>query len=541
MLLICSILSAGIFSLALPSELVPWGSPLLGCLCLVPHFWALSKTRSYAHAAVLGAVFGGLSHSLSSYWLLFFHDFAVWTLAASAGGYMLLHALVAPILRYFSIGFEPSSLSSSKKSLNKYRPFLLAAAWTAWEWFKSIGFTGYPWGLVAYAVNNISFLTQIVDITGVYGLSFLLALCNTSIVEFIRTFKPQAQWLKTIPVAAASFIAFFILFAYFSLYGIYKLKNPTPTIDVIPMVLVQHNDNSWDNVHDTKMNAIMRAQQLTREGINKINQGEMGAEYSQPELIVWSESVLPYLFTETMTVYENEPRMDPFLPFLKEIKVPLLTGAPFLFDPKEQKISNSALLFVDSKIAYEYGKQHLVPFAEGIPFWEYSWMRSFIKNTFKISTWFPGEKATIMKLERMGKDPLYFGVPICFEDAFSQTCANFIRAGADMLINITNNSWSNTDSAEIQHLIAARFRSIESRRVLVRSSNSGATVVINAEGTILDSLPLFKEESLSILVPIQKSDTPTVYLCLGDWLPKLFLCILFLSVLLRFFHFRKNP
>jgi apolipoprotein N-acyltransferase len=115
--------------------------------------------------------------------------------------------------------------------------------------------------------------------------------------------------------------------------------------------------------------------------------------------------------------------------------------------------------------------------------------------------------------------PFRFGVPICFEDAFPDVCARFFRNGADILVNITNDSWSLTDSAETQHFVVARFRSIEFRRVLARATNAGVTAVVDAEGRTIASLPLFTEAVLPVEIPVQISPAPTTYFLLGDWFP----------------------
>ena len=135
-------------------------------------FYAICSAPSFRVAARLGAVFGGVSTALSSFWLMFFQGFSVWTYGGTILGYMGYNALLFPFL----LGFSRVSA--------RFRPFLLAVGWAMYEYFKSIGFLGYPWGLVAYPVGGILPLIQFVDITGVWGLSFLMALINALIAEY---------------------------------------------------------------------------------------------------------------------------------------------------------------------------------------------------------------------------------------------------------------------------------------------------------------------------------------------------------------------
>ena len=129
---------------------------------------------SFGFASLLGVVFGGVSTALSNFWLMFFQGFSVWTYGGTILGYVGFNALLFPFLRGFSrIG-------------GRFRPFLLASAWCVYEYFKSIGFLGYPWGLIAYPMGGFLPLVQFVDVTGVWGLSFLMALVNALVAEYAQ-------------------------------------------------------------------------------------------------------------------------------------------------------------------------------------------------------------------------------------------------------------------------------------------------------------------------------------------------------------------
>jgi len=94
-----------------------------------------------------------------------------------------------------------------------------------------------------------------------------------------------------------------------------------------------------------------------------------------------------------------------------------------------------------------------------------------------------------------------FGAPICFEDAYA-TCVANSRLGGDLLINLTDMSWSKTESAEVQQWASARFRAIEARKTLVRSTNGGVSCIVGPYGEVLDSMPLFVPASKFVHVPI---------------------------------------
>ena len=136
--------------------------------------------------------------------------------------------------------------------------------------------------------------------------------------------------------------------------------------------------------------------------------------------------------------------------------------------------------------------------------------------------WVPGAEATIFSLPLRSGGLLRFATPICFEDAFPDLNRRYVRAGADMLINLTNDAWSQTVSAETQHFVAAKLRAVENRRVLIRATNGGVTGAIDPWGRVIgDVAPLFTATSLRLQVPVYRPRTDTPYTRFGDYLPPL--------------------
>jgi apolipoprotein N-acyltransferase len=195
-----------------------------------------------------------------------------------------------------------------------------------------------------------------------------------------------------------------------------------------------------------------------------------------------------------------------------------LTGAPVIIDWANYEGTNSAILIdPQARLVDSYAKLHPVPFAEAIPFWDVKFFREFIQNVVGLASgWIMGSEYTIMKLPLRGA-AVSFGAPICFEDAFPDVCRQFYLRGADVLINLTNISWSRTISAEIQHWAAARFRAIESRHTLVRSTNGGVSCVVDPYGRNLVSLPLFESTARYVQVPVYDPGRMTPYIAYGDW------------------------
>jgi apolipoprotein N-acyltransferase len=242
------------------------------------------------------------------------------------------------------------------------------------------------------------------------------------------------------------------------------------------------------------------------------------------DLVVWGETIIPYAVRETQIArfIERFPRPVSLAAFLRETAAPLLAGAPFQAGG-EAGYQNAALLLApDGRLIGRYGKQQLVPFAERVPFWGWEAVRRFFEDNLGLTEgWTPGSGPAVLTVPLAGGGELRAAAPICFEDAFPDLCRRMVRAGAGILVNMTNVSWSRRKSAMVQMLVAARFRSIENGCVLVRATNGGVTAVIGPRGEISAQLPLFEPGFLRVEVPLYRDTGRTAYAMFGDLLPRL--------------------
>ena len=531
-----SMLSSALLALSLPNELFSWGNPALGLVALAPLFVALAHTESYREAYVAGAVFGGLAHGLSSYWLWFFKDFRFWTLGSTVLAYMFIYGFVAVYLR------------GAIKRGGLARPFVFALAWVVYEWGKSSGFMGYPWGLLAYSWNTVLPATQIAESTGVYGLSFALALVSATVGDIlcpppVALPSPADKGAERTPVGRLRFalpgrpagadsrflavgqlvVAVVLLAAVYS-YGLVALDRPRVERGSVKAVMVQQNVDSWSGAEADGL-AVSIA--LARKAI-----AEAGRS---PDVVLFSETTLRRPWNGFQRFFAKTPRGDPLAKFIADSGAYLFTGAPEILDYETYEATNSVILIdPDGKQVGSYAKMHPVPFAEAIPFWEYDAFRSFIQDVVGLeSGWVMGSERVVFDLPTKDAGVVRFSAPICFEDAFAYLCREFARDGAELLVNLTNDAWSKTESAEIQHFVAARFRAIELRRTLVRSTNGGVSAVVGPDGRVLDSLPLFESTAKFVDIPVYVGET-TPYLAYGDWFAAVLACILAAIALILF-------
>jgi apolipoprotein N-acyltransferase len=484
-----------------PQEGVFWGNAVLGLICIAPVFYAITRAPSFGFASLLGLLFGGVSTALSNYWLSFFQGYSVWTYGGTVLGYMGYNALLFPFLRGLT------------RLSPRYRPFLLAIGWCLYEYFKSVGFLGYPWGLVAYPVGSFLPLVQFVDITGIWGLSFLMALVNSLVAEYAlagRTLHFLRQGAFVVVLVAAALV-----------YGSIRMALPIPHQTTASLLLVQQNADPWNegqaNDDSLKVNI-----DLTAEGARQSSPA--------PDLAAWSESSVTSVYVENGN--RLTPPVNPLVPAVRRIGIPVLFGGIVILDRANQQAMNAAVLMSpQGTVVDTYGKMHPVPFAETIPFYEFAAVRRFFRNVVGIwNPWVNGERYTMFTVPLHAGGNLTFGTPICFEDAFGDLCRGYITRGADLMVNITNDSWSKTWSSEIQHFAVARFRAIENRRVLVRSTNGGLSAVIGPWGEIRSRMPFFQSTWRVVDVPVFRESGLTPYTRFGDWFPRL-LGVFLLAVL----------
>lgn len=540
-----AILSGFLLPLSLPNELFTWGNPALGLIAILPLYLSIRLSPGKGWAAFCMAIFGGMSHGISSYWLWFFHGFRYWTLGSTILAYIFVYSVLGLYI---------------KKAMDEgvmVRPLLFAMIWTVFEWGKSNGFLGYPWGLLPYSWNTVIPIIQVSELTGIYGLSFAMAWIGAALGEYFCQLlslpvpvpqgialvrrKPlfmvfdRARWAlfrdlpqKDAMVASLGHIALSgMLFAAIAAYGFMVMDRPRVADKEIHAVIVQQNQDVWGD-GGSEMDSLRASIRMAWELIEKSNR--------PVDIVLFSESSLKRDYDDNKAFYRQYPSGMSLLQMLEKGNVWLLTGAPEVLDYEKFEATNSAILLspAGEKTA-SYAKMHPVPFAEAIPFWENDKFRSFIQNTVGLdSGWVMGSERTIFQLPVQGGSMVRFAAPICFEDAFAYLCRRFVQDGAEVLLNLTNDAWSKTRSAEIQHFVVARFRAVELRRTLVRATNSGMSAVVHPDGRIHNDMPLFTETAELVEIPVYTSGQ-SPYLLLGDWFPFLLAFLLGLSSLIIVF------
>jgi apolipoprotein N-acyltransferase len=178
---------------------------------------------------------------------------------------------------------------------------------------------------------------------------------------------------------------------------------------------------------------------------------------------------------------------------------------------------NAAILFERGGIIDVYRKIHLVPFTEHFPYKKQLPFLYKLLEDMDTHFWRKGSRQLVFDT----KEGLRFSTPICFEDTFGYLSRGFVQGGAELIVNLSNDAWSRSLSAQMQHLSMAVFRSVENRRSMTRATASGQTCAIAPDGKILAMADPFTEAALSVSVPVITD--LTFYTEHGDFLPRIFI------------------
>lgn len=516
--------SAFVLAAAFPGFLTENGLGFLALIALIPVF-AIIRNTTWRCVWFYGFIFGLVYYFFFNYWLKGFHALAIVIAPVIKGGEMILLFL---------------ALKAVDEAFPRKGYILKGCIWAAYAYLAENWFAGYPYGNIVYALYPYRVLYQIADITGIWGIIYLMvfpqAYLSVWLLDYVHNEKIDVK--KRIKSSLIEIIIYVLLIVIVIVYGICSLSYWTDREgdSTLRVATVQHNHDSWKGGYRTYRNNFNNLKRYTTASLSE-----------NPDLIVWSETAfVPSIYWHTRydatgTAWEeiHDLTID-FVEYAESIGVPLLTGNPKSvlkdeteppYDEDGNKNSeeyNTVILFKDGEIAGEYIKQHLVPFTEHFPYkkqlpWLYNLLLSLDYNW-----WIPGDEATVFDL-----DGVKFSTPICYEDSFGVLNAEFVASGAEIIINMTNDNWSKKASAEWQHACIAAFRSVETRKSMVRGTNSGITCLIVPTGEIKDPMEPFTMGYHVYEVPVysQENYNNTFYVNHIDLFAHIFIWISRVSLL----------
>ena len=490
-----TIASGFLYALSSPSFVQTQGIPVLAWVCLVPLLVVLQSV-SLPAGIFYGTLAGVIQMMISNFWLGTFNLLT------------LQFVTVVTLLEY--VPFMAISLALLHRS--RALGFLVfPAAWTVFDCVRSQGFLGFPWGMLGTSQYTVIPLIQIASLAGVWGVTFVVTFANSVIAWYVSA-RLQAARKGWAPAAALAAV----LAASFG-WGAIRIwmdaaahaGGQNASGRSVRIALVQQDaDPRKDNYRDV-FDTLKRLTAL--------------ALPNRPDLVAWSETAfVPNIrrwSTEDPAKYELAALVRDFLVYQRGIGEWLLTGNDdyefALRDGVQERLDyNGSVLFSPTGERVEtYHKIHLVPFTEYFPFKkQLPWLYQFLLS-FDAYLWEPGDRRVVFH------HPLFtFSTPICFEDSFPNDVRLFVVEGAQVILNLSNDYWSLTDTEAMQHAANAVFRAVENGRPLARAAASGLTCVVDTLGRITARSPLYEQSVLVADVPLPGNGF-TLYTRWGDWFP----------------------
>ena len=368
-----------------------------------------------------------------------------------------------------------------------------AAAWVALEWVRGLGSLSFGWNGLGVALHGNLALIQIAQYTGVGGLSFLVAFTNLIVVITARRFLSESRSRRIRP--HWDFSANMALVAAVFAFGVRTVFAPADQACVpLRVAAVQAN--------------IPQNQKFDRDFIHVIQERYSAltevAMATRPQLLLWPEAATPG------SMFERE--IFPFVQgFAERGEINFLLGT-LDFDTARHDYNIAALFTEGGKTLQTYRKIHLVPFGEYIPFRRAFPPFEWIIGDLVPSDFTPGTEYTVMRLKAPS---INIAALVCFEDTLGDLTRRFVRRGAQLLVNITNDGWFLRSQGSEQHLANAVFRAVENRRPLVRAANTGVTAFIDPLGRVAnafrpDGTP-FAEGVLAQTIQVPPATAPQTF------------------------------
>lgn len=457
----------------------------------VPLFFALqnkSKGKAFLFSYLAGIVF----------WF----GIIYWLIHVTLIGLILLVAYLALYFGIFGL-----IISSTRSHVHTFtRLLFIPSVWVLLEYLRSYLFTGFGWAFLGYSQYLNLPIIQIANITGVWGVSFLVMMVNVLIYSVMR-YALCAMRKKEKKSLFFNYCLLPLLLLFLSLgYGFYKLRTThdarrgrTLKISVIQPNIPQSikwQESAKDEIWSQYLS-------LSRKALK-----------DKPDLIIWPEAALPGTLQKDPYLKNNLKAL------VRDIRIPLLLGAVSL--DGDNYYNRAILISKQGEFSQHYDKLRLVPFGEYIPLKR---ILPFLETIVPIGDFSAGKEYTVFAFnaKRIAQSAQRFSVLICFEDIFPQLSRRFVKEGAEFLINITNDAWFGNTSSPYQHLSASVFRAVENGVYLVRAANTGISAFITPEGRVCSLADNAGERQTFIsgymtkgIFPILKQNS--LYSQWGDWL-----------------------
>jgi apolipoprotein N-acyltransferase len=353
----------------------------------------------------------------------------------------------------------------------------------------------FPWNLGYPLLYSKLPIYQWADTVGFLGLSLVVLLMNAWVVYWWRNGKSKTQ-----------VVAFLAVFALLNLTGFIHGKPWDETDSKLNALIVQANIGNSDKIKSEQGGDFQEVI------IKKFNSMTKAGAQAHPEadVAIWPETAIPHYMDQHYLTFAL-PQL--VLNGVRDSGVALITGAYSRSQGNLQQkpVTFNAVAFFDKNgnlTADLYRKTHLLAYGEYLPFSE---------DFPVLSEWIPqvanfgrGKGPKSYQMTVRGQSIL-MGPQICYEGLYPEFSRGLAKAGAQIFVNVTNDSWYGISSELSQHLHMTFARAIENRRPLIRATNTGISSVVLANGNALDFSPVHEEWVGYYEIPFAKNPPLTFF------------------------------
>ncbi len=490
-----ALLSGVLLALSFPK----FGHPAFAWIALVPLLIAVSRRPALSpvegpalsrvegsvpamRAFTLGLITGVVYFVGTTYW--------TGTVLQQFGGVPIYLALIAMLLLALYLALFPAFTALIMARLiggiGLRALFLAPAVWVATEYLRGYLLGGFPWVPLGNSQVTVLPVAQLASITGVYGLSALVAFVSASLAYAV---------LAAGRARLAGFGAAAIAIGVVAAWGLVRISDGSLTREgtTLRVGLIQGNIAQEDKWNPREARRIFTTYiAMTREAVQR------GAEF-----VIWPESSTPFMFEED-DVGEAAVR-----DLARELRVPILLGSDQVDRSGNViRLYNAAFLITpEGETGAVYRKIHLVPFGEYIPFKNLLYFVSPLVE--RLADFAPG---TSMVMLPVGAHQV--NTAICYEVVYPSLIREAVLGGSQLLTTITNDGWYGSSSAPYQHFELASMRAIEQGRYLARAANTGISGIVDPYGRVLQRSAIFEE--VGLVGEARVLTSRTVYATIGD-------------------------
>ncbi len=445
---------------------------------------------------------------------------------------------------FFVISLMIINLTS--RAFPKYRVILTPFIWIAIDFVRSFGFLGFTFGSIGYTQHNFPLFIQLADIGGEPMIAFIIVLFSAGLVELIPNFfRGGSRKLKEIsPYHIIPLYVSLGIIVMSLIYGAIRLREPIPDGPRMKLSMIQGLSSPRTTWKKEKWKTLRILTNLTRESHR---------EEEDLDLIVWTETAIRTSLRPNL-IYGSSYHVR-IQRLVQEVGTHFIIGSPDNYyiqegeglnvdkldeiypTRDETEVWTNSAYFVNpqGEIIGKYDKIQLTPFGEHFPLGErIRFLGKIIENFTDSAGFTPGTEYTVFTHEKMR-----FGVVICWEGTYGYLIRQFVRNGADFILNISNDMWSQTRAGHFQHFSITKFRAIENRIWYARAANDGVTAIIDPYGRIVRILPI-KEEGY-LIGEVGPRLRTTFYTRYGNILPKVSVAVLVISFVSSIVFLVKRP